>query len=90
MVENITESCVCLHNWLIGSSDEHYITEALVDHEEYNVLVPGSWRNDDNNFISLERKKKNPTLEAKKYRDRFAQYFCGSGRVEWQDKIFEK
>lgn len=66
-----------------------YFSESLVDHEIRGVEIPGSWREHQDNLIPLEVAPhvRNPAATAKVLRDRFAEYFVESGRVEWQDNI---
>lgn len=40
LVESITESCVCLHNWL-RNKNTNYITRELVDHDVNGKEVLG-------------------------------------------------
>lgn len=85
MVENIVRCCVCLHNWINQDKTSHYISTELVDREINNSVIPGSWREESNNFLSLQRSAANATFSAKSIRDNYAEYFLGSGKVDWQD-----
>ena len=90
LVERITHSCVFLHNWLMQrKSNGCYFNENIVDHEVNNVLVPGSWREEENHLLPLEvtNSVRNPATAAKNLRMRFADYFVGSGAVEWQSNV---
>lgn len=87
LVESIIQACVCLHNWLLLDKEVGYINPGLVD-EEGVEFVMGSWRSEPTNFIALNPNNTNSTTAAKELRDRFANYFIGSGSVDWQmDKI---
>lgn len=88
IVESIG-ACVCLHNWLRSKQGQEsftYIAPDLVDrYDASGNLIVGSWRNEENNFISLERSKGNLNRNGKDVRNAFKQYFNGEGSVDWQE-----
>lgn len=86
LVEKITNCSVCLHNWL-RDKNSNYIYKGLVDRDINGKIIPGDWRNNNNNLRSLQPINRNPTVEAKKVRDSFAQYFNTVGSVEWQNNV---
>lgn len=85
LVESITQSCVCLHNWLRAKNTD-YISTGLVDSEVDGKVIPGSWRDLEHVWQPLQTRNLNSTTAAKKIRDRFSQYFSNAGSVPWQLK----
>ena len=84
-VENIIKCCVCLHNWINADKTINYVGSELIDREENNVLIDGSWRQESSNFMPLQSTTANPTYSSKAIRDNFAEYFMGTGKVDWQN-----
>lgn len=80
LIESITMSCVCLHNWLREKNSD-YIAHDLVDHEVNGKLVEGSWRRLKNGFQPLNQIS---TTVSKATRNRFSHYFSTAGSVSWQ------
>lgn len=76
LVENITEACVCLHNWLRIKNSNYIgnVNESLdfPSADCFQPLPPST--------------NKNATTTAKSTRDNFAKYFVSEeGAVHWQN-----
>lgn len=92
-VSMITMTCVLLHNYLQKSrtSSSMYTISSMFDSEIDEQLIPGQWRQDNNDmtsFIPLQKIARKSGLEAKFIRQEFAEYFITNGKVPWQDKIY--
>jgi hypothetical protein len=90
-VSIITMTCILLHNFLRRSktSSTRYTPQGTLDVEIEGRAIPGSWREDQtemSSFLPLTRIARKPSMEAKTIRDKFAEYFNTSGKIEWQDK----
>jgi hypothetical protein len=83
-VSIITMTCILLHNFLRRSktSSTRYTPQGTLD-----VEIEG--REDQtemSSFLPLTRIARKPSMEATTIRDKFAEYFNTSGKIEWQDK----
>ena len=90
-VKTITLALITLHNWLRKESSlgKVYIPPTLIDHEnpETGEVIQGSWRNEQplESWKSLSiDKKNNSTIEAKRIRKEFTEYFSNEGCISWQ------
>jgi hypothetical protein len=71
------------------TSSTRYTPQGTLDVEIEGRAIPGSWREDQtemSSFLPLTRIARKPSMEAKTIRDKFAEYFNTSGKIEWQDK----
>ncbi|XP_046406063.1 protein ANTAGONIST OF LIKE HETEROCHROMATIN PROTEIN 1-like [Ischnura elegans] len=92
-VDLIVQATVVLHNWLRkqeiqGQGRENYIPPGLIDYEDrHGIVHPGEWREEaaPQGMIPLPRNHaRNAMNEAKEIRNKFQDYFLGSGAVPWQ------
>lgn len=84
----IVMACCHLHNYLCSKNRANYLQPQEVDREDIATCVvePGSWRQDTQEMAQMQRTNRNPTVEAKRIRDDFCQFFNTSGSVPWQNK----
>lgn len=90
-VEDVVLGSVVLHNFLRRNGS--YITNTSVDEEDTTngTVIGGEWRGDlppTNTYANLQQlSARKLTEEGKKSREDYLEYFCGTGAVEWQDKM---
>lgn len=54
VVKSITDSCVCLHNWLRNKNNKYIPNRLLLDHHEVNEnLIPGKHFQYICNYLAL-------------------------------------
>lgn len=77
----IVQATVCLHNWLRMAdlneeTNVHYVTPELLDRENENGFVPGSWRTDmESGLTDITCSGTNTcTREAIEVREKFLQF----------------
>ncbi|XP_071628812.1 uncharacterized protein [Temnothorax longispinosus] len=89
----IVQATVCLHNWLrMADLNEEeniqYVTPELIDRQNENGFVPGSWRADMetlSGMADITRSGNNSsTRQAAEVREKFLYYFNNDGAVDWQ------
>lgn len=75
-VRKIVQACVCLHNFLIMqvSEAENYIRRERINESDTTDGVTDITRAGTNTF----------TRNAAIFRERFTEYFCNAGAVDWQ------
>ncbi|XP_036147861.1 protein ALP1-like isoform X2 [Monomorium pharaonis] len=93
-VIQITQAVICLHNWLRIEDLENeelkskYVTTELVDRENEDGIIEGSWRRiiDDGSALQdINRIGNNAsTREAFEIREKFCDYFNNEGLIAWQ------
>lgn len=84
IVENIIGACVCLHNWLRQEQPD-IIPSGLVDVQQQNgTIIPGSWRREESTLQNFMPNVYNASIDAKKIRNTFADYFVTEGSVPFQ------
>lgn len=86
---NMTQSTLCLHNWVRkNSEDDSYLPSSLLDTETVDgLLIPGSWRTITQNpsFTDVSKcNTNNSTREVIRIREHFCEYFNNKGAVPWQ------
>ena len=87
----IVRAALVLHNLLMSKSTESYSPPGFAD-ETFpgGILNEWSWRDEDvtSAIFPFEprRKGNKPKFDAESVRDSFADYFLGSGEVQWQWK----
>lgn len=87
----ITLTCVLLHNFLRRSktSRNMYSPQGCFDsYSEEGEFRPGSWRENSQELTSmlpLQRHPRNSSQDAQTLRNEFANYFCTTGKIEWQN-----
>ena len=91
VVQDITESCVCLHNLM----RERYpaLQNVLLDQEdEEHNLVPGQWRQHANmQDIQQIVGPNRDTVAGKRQRELLRLYFNSpAGSVQWQDRMLDR
>lgn len=90
-VDKIVLACCSLHNWLRRTSSATYLTPGLVDNEnlETGEILPGTWREIATRGLRNIGNvgSNNHARDAGLIRDKYAQYFIGSGRVPWQNEM---
>lgn len=90
-VEDVVLGSVVLHNFLRRNGS--YITNTSVDEEDTTngTVIGGEWRGDlppTKTYANLQQlSARKLTEEGKKSREDYLEYFCGTGAVEWQDKM---
>ncbi|XP_036327841.1 protein ANTAGONIST OF LIKE HETEROCHROMATIN PROTEIN 1-like isoform X1 [Rhagoletis pomonella] len=87
--DSIIKTACALHNWLRTSNLNE---TGLVDQEDINTgaVQQGSWRSIPSGGLqelTTQLSSNNYSRSAKELRDKFANYFVGSGAVPWQDKM---
>lgn len=90
----MVQAAVCLHNWLRSKNvDENdYLPPDMVDRDGPNDLIPGRWRNDENEINESALQDiamvgtHNSSRRAIEIRDEFCDYFNSEGAVPWQYK----
>lgn len=90
----IIKAVICLHNWLrlqdIEDSElkTQYVTPEMVDREDENGLIEGTWRNIENGrtaFQDIHRMGNNSsTRKAFEIREKFCDFFNNEGSLGWQ------
>ncbi|XP_045775412.1 putative nuclease HARBI1 [Maniola jurtina] len=91
-VVKIVKTCCALHNWLRQTELQNKQYEYTVDKENYEAgtIVPGNWRNEPESLgmqplpISLSNRSSQRSIDR---RERYANYFVGSGSVSWQTRM---
>ena len=78
-VEKIVLCCVVLHNMLRSNFSSDYIP--TVAHEETSGILP---RQEDEPLVPIQSVPRRASIEAKRIRDEFAEYFSSEGAVPWQ------
>lgn len=75
-----------LHNFLRSRCKDLYSPISCLDYEdiESRSFQKGSWRNDPSSFLPFIKRFYRGTTVAKEIRNRFTEYFNGSGSVSWQ------
>lgn len=86
---SIVKAIVCLHNWIrrrdIGENE--YVTPTLIDQEDDDGFVPGSWRGcmDNSAFVDITQYgSNNSSRRAMQIREEFCKYFNSEGAIPWQ------
>lgn len=86
----IVQSIVCLHNWLRRQDIDKnvYVPESMIDRENEDGVIPGSWRVDVNNQCALQNVTNCGTnthsRKVSMIRDEFCKYFNGEDAIPWQ------
>ncbi|KAJ8958084.1 hypothetical protein NQ314_006453 [Rhamnusium bicolor] len=92
-VDNIVKATCALYNWLRRTSANQYMPPGTTDHEDVDtrIITPGSWRRDvlsNHGFIGGRSWGiHNHSKEAGTLRYKYAEYFMGTGAVDWQWNI---
>lgn len=86
-VMNIIFACLCLHNFLRDRRSDAYLPPAYVDSEDGNhQLIESAWRREGILQPAQVGRARNPSVEAKRQRDRLCQYSVSpAGSVSWQE-----
>lgn len=88
VIKLVKASCA-LHNWIRKNGCSQLISVDIEDHEK-GCILPGSWRNEPepNGLLQLGTpSQRNYLTDARKKRDKFADYFMGEGAVDWQSRF---
>ncbi|KYM98502.1 Putative nuclease HARBI1 [Cyphomyrmex costatus] len=84
----IIQAIVCLHNWIRKQDTENqYVTPTIIDREDSDGFIPGSWREDAHNNALIDIHKlgsNNCSHNAMEIREQFCEYFNNEGAVTWQ------
>lgn len=91
-IVKIVKTCCALHNWLRRTKLQNKQYEYTVDTEDFETgtVVSGNWRNEPQPLgmqplpASLSNRSSQRSTDR---RDRYAQYFVGSGSVPWQTRM---
>ncbi|XP_068102756.1 putative nuclease HARBI1 [Hyperolius riggenbachi] len=88
-VEVIVKAACTLHNFLRQKNVQRYCPPTMVDQEDFEngSVVAAEWRAHPGMVPLHSGSSHNPTYEAKTNRDKYKDYFTGSGAVTWQDKM---
>lgn len=85
-VQTITLAACALHNYL-RSTTSSYIANNCIDREENGILIPGSWREENNGVRQMGQQAGNRVSRTPiTIRDEFKNYFVNEGSVPWQDE----
>ena len=92
---SIFQLAVCIqHNYLHQNSHSTYTPPGALDTDnvDYATVTPGDWCSlDPQYFYDIQANRhKNVTLQAKRNRALYVEYFNNAGKVAWQDKICVK
>ncbi|XP_036143028.1 protein ALP1-like [Monomorium pharaonis] len=85
----IIQAIVCLHNWIRkqDTDENQYVTPTIIDREDSDGFIPGSWREEINNS-ALENITRtgsnNCSRHAMEIREQFCEYFNNEGALTWQ------
>ncbi|XP_065571966.1 uncharacterized protein LOC136034610 isoform X1 [Artemia franciscana] len=89
-IDHIVKAVCVLHNFLMVTNAQNgnsYFTPVLVDREASGQIIPGSWRRQSIPVLPSGNISGNFSgRDALKIREAFKDYFCGVGRVPWQDE----
>ncbi|XP_065564164.1 uncharacterized protein LOC136029592 [Artemia franciscana] len=89
-IDHIVKAVCVLHNFLMVTNAQNgnsYVTPVLVDREANGQIIPGSWRRQSIPVLPSGNISGNFSgRDALKIREAFKDYFCGVGRVPWQDE----
>lgn len=88
----IIQAIVCLHNWIRKRDidENQYVTPTIIDREDPDGFIPGSWREDmDNSALeNISRTgSNNCSRHAMEIRERFCKYFNNEGALTWQSDM---
>jgi len=87
-IVKIVMAAVVLHNFLIEHSPKYYAPQKCV-HQENTVegtVITYEYNSQNSNMENLEQRNPgNINATAKNVRENFMHYFCGEGRVPWQN-----
>ena len=85
-VERTVLACVCLHNKLLREQSTLYVPAGTADREDLATLrvVPGSWREQPNATLQMQKRPRNAATEAKLVREELTRYVNEEGAVQWQ------
>lgn len=87
-VIKLVKGACALHNWIRKSGCSLNLVSVDIEDYETGHVIPGSWRNEPDGLINLATSsQRNYLAEARKKRDRFADYFMGEGSVNWQHRM---
>ncbi|ODM90566.1 putative nuclease HARBI1 [Orchesella cincta] len=82
----IIKTCVILHNFLMRKGDVNVTGDRLND----GRIIERNWRSDVSGMEGLKQQgSNNHYVEASKIRDTFMNYFNTTGKVPWQNNVFE-
>lgn len=89
---NVVMACSLLHNFLRKSrtSSSRYTPAGTFDSEHDGQIVPGTWRQDNNNcnlssLLPLRNIPRKSGAQPKQIRETYAEYFATVGKLPWQD-----
>ncbi|KAK2722668.1 hypothetical protein QYM36_003001 [Artemia franciscana] len=89
-IDHIVKAVCVLHNFLMVTNAQNgnsYFTSVLVDREANGQIIPGSWRRQSIPILPSGNISGNFSgRDALKIHEAFKDYFCGVGRVPWQDE----
>ena len=91
-VEVLVLACTALHNFLRKDETNAYFNgDEPLDTENYadGTITPGDWRKYGPELTSLKPMRCNASMEAKEVREKYMEYFRGSGAVSWQNRLFQ-
>ncbi|XP_018366720.1 PREDICTED: uncharacterized protein LOC108763518 [Trachymyrmex cornetzi] len=85
----IIQAIICLHNWLRlqDVEDNQYVSPSMIDQDDPNGLIPGSWRKCIENSALRDITKcgtNTSSRQARQIREEFCQYFNNEGAIPWQ------
>lgn len=90
VTEKVVRTSCALHNYLRITNANMYLPQRSTDIEDFDagLVIPGSWRQDVN-LPSVERYivGNHSSRQARELRDKYADYFTGSGAVSWQNRM---
>lgn len=91
VTEKIVRTACALHNYLRITNANAYLPQGTTDIEDIDagVIIPGSWRREVSNLAMVGNNNvgNRSSRQARELRDRYADYFAGSGAVPWQNRM---
>lgn len=86
---SIVKAIICLHNWIrrMDIEENEYVTPTLIDQENDDDFIPGSWRNymDNSAFVNITHcGSNNSSRQAMQIREEFCKYLNSEGAIPSQ------
>ncbi|CAJ0938930.1 unnamed protein product [Ranitomeya imitator] len=88
-IDIVVLACCVLHNFLRRHDTNSYSPPSFIDAVDARTgdIVPGEWRTQPENFTALQALGSGRQADdARDCREKYCQYFNGSGAVPWQDR----
>ncbi|XP_018107432.2 putative nuclease HARBI1 [Xenopus laevis] len=89
-IDSVVLACCVLHNFLRRTSSASYMPGNMVDREDIDqqTVISAEWRSEPNGLLELQAAtSRNATIEAKLSREKYVDFFNGTGAVDWQSAM---